>query len=81
MFPSILRALLDLRAKNLNEFMLVSVAYAIASIVEEVHLKDDYIIPKVDDPRILPIVTKTIKKVLGAHVRNKNDNSTKNMKN
>jgi malate dehydrogenase (oxaloacetate-decarboxylating) len=80
-FPSILRALLDLRAKNLNEFMLVSVAYAIASIVEEVHLKDDYIIPKVDDPRILPIVTKTIKKVLGAHVRNKNDNSTKNTKN
>jgi malate dehydrogenase (oxaloacetate-decarboxylating) len=78
-FPSILRALLDLRANNLNEFMLVSVAYAIASIVEEVHLKDDYIIPKVDDPRILPIVTKTIKKVLGAHVRNK-DNSAKNMR-
>jgi malate dehydrogenase (oxaloacetate-decarboxylating) len=79
-FPSILRALLDLRANNLNELMLVSVAYAIASIVEEVHLKDDYIIPKVDDPRILPIVTKTIKKVLGAHVRKK-DNSAKNMKN
>jgi len=79
-FPSILRALLDLRANNLSEFMLVSVAYAIASIVEEVHLKDDYIIPKVDDPRILPIVTKTIKKVLRAHVRNK-DNSAKNMKN
>ena len=79
-FPSIFRALLDLRANNLSEFMLVSVAYAIASIVQEVHLKDDYIIPKVDDPRILPIVTKTIKKVLGAHVRNK-DNSADNMKN
>jgi malate dehydrogenase (oxaloacetate-decarboxylating) len=79
-FPSIFRALLDLRASNLSEFMLVSVAYAIASIVEEVHLKDDYIIPKVDDPRILPIVTKTIKKVLGAHVRNK-DNSAKTLKN
>jgi malate dehydrogenase (oxaloacetate-decarboxylating) len=75
-FPSIFRALLDLRANNLSEFMLVSVAYAIASIVEEVHLKDDYIIPKVDDPRILPIVTKTIKKVLGSHVSNK-DNSAK----
>jgi malate dehydrogenase (oxaloacetate-decarboxylating) len=74
--PSIFRALLDLRANNLSEFMLVSVAYAIASIVEEVHLKDDYIIPKVDDPRILPIVTKTIKKVLGSHVSNK-DNSAK----
>ena len=79
-FPSIFRALLDLRANNLSEFMLVSVAYAIASIVEEVHLKDDYIIPKVDDPRILPIVTKTIKKVLGSHVSNK-DNSAKNLKN
>jgi malate dehydrogenase (oxaloacetate-decarboxylating) len=79
-FPSIFRALLDLRANNLSELMLVSVAYAIASIVEEVHLKDDYIIPKVDDPRILPIVTKTIKKVLRAHVRNK-VNSAKNMKN
>ncbi len=70
-FPSILRALLDLRANNLSENMLVSVAYAIAGIVEEVHLKDDYIIPKVDDPRILPIVTKTIKKVLDKHIRNK----------
>lgn len=79
-FPSIFRALLDLRANNLSEFMLVSVAYAIATIVEEVHLKDDYIIPKVDDPRILPIVTKTIKKVLRTHVRNK-DNSAKNLKN
>jgi malate dehydrogenase (oxaloacetate-decarboxylating) len=70
-FPSILRALLDLRANNLSEFMLVSVAYAIAGIVEEVHLRDDYIIPKVDDPRILPIVTETIKKVLDKHIRNK----------
>jgi len=70
-FPSILRALLDLRANNLTENMLVSVGYAIAGIVEEVHLNDDYIIPKVDDPRILPIVTKTIKKVLDKHIRNK----------
>ncbi|HYY87021.1 MAG TPA: NADP-dependent malic enzyme [Nitrososphaeraceae archaeon] len=68
-FPSVFRALLDLRANNLSEFMLVSVAQAIASIVEEIHLKNDYIIPKVDDPRILPIVTKTIKKVLGKHVK------------
>jgi malate dehydrogenase (oxaloacetate-decarboxylating) len=50
--------------------MLVSVAHAIASIVEDVHLGNDYIIPKVDDPRILPIVTKTIKKVIGRHIKN-----------
>lgn len=42
--------------------MLVSVAYAIASIVEDVSPRNDYIIPKVDDLRILPIVTNTIKK-------------------
>lgn len=69
-FPSILRALLDLRANNLSEFMLVSVAYAIANIVEDVHLRNDYIIPKVDDPRIPPVVTKTIKKVLGGNIKN-----------
>ncbi|MFZ0316570.1 MAG: NADP-dependent malic enzyme [Nitrososphaeraceae archaeon] len=68
-FPSVIRALLDLRANNLSEFMLVSVAYAIASIVEDIHLRYDYIIPKVDDPRIIPIVTKTIKKVLRKHIK------------
>jgi malate dehydrogenase (oxaloacetate-decarboxylating) len=68
-FPAVFRALLDLRANNLSESMLVSVAHAIASIVDDVHLKNDYIIPKVDDPRILPIVTRTIKKVLGTHIR------------
>ncbi len=71
-FPSILRALLDLRASNLSESMLVSVANAIAGIVEDIHLREDYIIPKVDDPRILPIVTKTIKQVLSTHIRNDN---------
>lgn len=74
-FPSVFRALLDLRANNLSDNMLVSVAHAIASIVEDVHLQNDYIIPKVDDPRILPIVTKTIKKVLGRHI---NDNVRSN---
>ena len=75
-FPSVFRALLDLRVNNLSEFMLVSVAHAIASIVEDIHLRNDYIIPKVDDPRILPIVTKTIKKVLGRHIKNKVDSKT-----
>ncbi len=69
-FPSVLRALLDLRANNLSENMLVSVAHAIASIVEDVHLRNDYIIPRVDDPRILSIVTNTIKEVLGRHIKN-----------
>jgi malate dehydrogenase (oxaloacetate-decarboxylating) len=71
-FPSVIRALLDLRANNLSEYMLVSVANAIANIVEDVHLRYNYIIPKVDDPRIIPIVTKTIKKVLRKHIKTSN---------
>jgi malate dehydrogenase (oxaloacetate-decarboxylating) len=60
-FPSVLRALLDMRAKGLDEDMLMAASYAIASLVERSHLNEDYIIPKVNDPRILPIVTRTLK--------------------
>ncbi|HZD83654.1 MAG TPA: NADP-dependent malic enzyme [Nitrososphaeraceae archaeon] len=63
-FPSVLRALLDTRAKELDEKMLVTASYAIASLVEKTHLKEDFIIPKVNDPRILPFVTETLKKAI-----------------
>ncbi|HEX6029010.1 MAG TPA: NADP-dependent malic enzyme, partial [Nitrososphaeraceae archaeon] len=59
-FPSILRALLDLRVKTIQEDMLVAVAKAIAALVTDAHLKEDYIIPKINDPRILPIVNQTL---------------------
>jgi malate dehydrogenase (oxaloacetate-decarboxylating) len=63
-FPSILRALLDLRAKTVQEDILVAVAKAIAALVTDAHLKEDYIIPKINDPRILPIVNQTLKEAL-----------------
>jgi malate dehydrogenase (oxaloacetate-decarboxylating) len=63
-FPSILRALLDLRVKAIQEDMLVAVAKAIAALVTDAHLKEDYIIPKINDPRILPIVNQTLKEAL-----------------
>jgi malate dehydrogenase (oxaloacetate-decarboxylating) len=63
-FPSILRALLDLRAKTIQEDILVAVAKAIAGLVTDAHLKEDYIIPKINDPRILPIVNQTLKEAL-----------------
>lgn len=66
-FPSVLRALLDTRAKGLDEQMLVTASYAIASLVEETRLKEDYVIPRVNDPRILPIVTETLKKAIRSH--------------
>ena len=67
-FPSVLRALLDMRAKGLDEDMLVAASYAIASLVDRSNLKEDYIIPKVNDPRILPIVTKTLKDAIKNHM-------------
>ena len=67
-FPSILRVLLDIRARTLSEDMLVSVAYAIAGIVNDAHLKEDYIIPKVNDPRIFPTVTKAFRDAIQKHV-------------
>jgi malate dehydrogenase (oxaloacetate-decarboxylating) len=71
-FPSILRSLLDLRINTLSEDMLVAVATAIADIVESNHLKYDYIIPKVDDPRIIHIVTNTLKNAIQKHIDKKN---------
>jgi malate dehydrogenase (oxaloacetate-decarboxylating) len=66
-FPSVLRALLDTRAKGLDEKMLVTASYAIASLVEKTHLNENYVIPKVNDPRILPVVTQTLKEAIGKH--------------
>ena len=67
-FPSLLRSMLDLRVKNLTEQMLVSVANAIANLVDDKHLAPNFIVPKVNDPRILPAVTQTLKKVLVTHL-------------
>jgi malate dehydrogenase (oxaloacetate-decarboxylating) len=67
-FPSILRALLDLRINTLSEDVLVSVAAAIAGIVDSNNLKDDYIVPKLDDPRIIQIVTDTLKNAIQRRV-------------
>ena len=67
-FPSVLRALLDLRIRNLSEEMLVAVATAIADIVDSTHLKNDYIIPKVNDPRIIHIVDKVLKQAIQVHI-------------
>jgi malate dehydrogenase (oxaloacetate-decarboxylating) len=70
-FPSILRALLDLRVTTLNEAILVSVATAIADIVDSRHLKFDYLIPKVDDPRIIHVVTDTLKNAIQKNIDKK----------
>lgn len=68
-FPSVLRALLDLKVKTLTENMLVAVAHAIAGIVDEAHISEQYIIPKVNDPRVLPVVINAIKESIKTHIQ------------
>ena len=76
-FPSVIRSLLDLRVKLLDDNLMVNVAYTIANLVEGQHLKPDYIIPPINDPRILPVVTQTlrnvIQKTVAHHYENKSE--------
>lgn len=53
-FPGIFRGALDVRAKDVNEKMMVAAANAIASLVSEAELKEDYIITSPVDPRVMP---------------------------
>ena len=53
--------------------MLVAASCAIASLVERPHLNEEYIIPKVNDPRILPIVIRTLKDAIKSHINNYNN--------
>jgi malate dehydrogenase (oxaloacetate-decarboxylating) len=71
-FPSILRALLDLRINTLSQGMLVAVATAISNILDNKQLRSDYIIPRVDDPRIIHIVTETLRNAIQSHMEDKN---------
>ena len=51
-FPGVFRGTLDVRAKEINEEMKLAAAYAIADIVTDEELKEDYIIPDALDPRV-----------------------------
>jgi malate dehydrogenase (oxaloacetate-decarboxylating) len=63
-FPSIFRALLDLRIRNLDEDILISVSKSIADLVDIKYLNEEFIIPKINDPRILPVVTHSLKEYI-----------------
>ncbi len=51
-FPGIFRGALDCRAKEINEEMKVAASYAIASLVSDSELNEDYILPYAFDERI-----------------------------
>ncbi|MFZ5966207.1 MAG: NAD(P)-dependent malic enzyme [Bacillota bacterium] len=61
-FPGIFRGALDVRAKDINEEMKVAAAYAIASIIGEDELREDYVIPNALDKRVAERVAAEVAK-------------------
>ena len=61
-FPGIFRGALDVRATRINEKMKVAAAEAIASLITEDELHEDYVIPGPFDKRVAPIVAKSVAK-------------------
>ena len=51
-FPGIFRGVFDVRAREINDEMKLAAAYAIADLVTEQELREDYIIPEPFDQRV-----------------------------
>lgn len=51
-FPGMFRGAFDVRAREINEEMKMAAANALASLISDDELSEDYIIPKAFDPRV-----------------------------
>ena len=60
-FPGIFRGALDVRATDINEQMKLAAVGAIASLVNENELRDDYIIPRALDERVVQVVAEAVR--------------------
>lgn len=59
-FPGIFRGALDVKASQITENMKIAAAYAIASLVDEDKLNEDYILPYAFDSRIKDTVANAV---------------------
>lgn len=62
-FPGIFRGALDAKAVNISEEMKIAAAKAIASIIPEDELREDYIIPDAFNKKVVEAVAKVVKDV------------------
>ncbi|KGO14479.1 malate dehydrogenase [Clostridium botulinum] len=62
-FPGIFRGALDVRSKVINEEMKLAASKAIASLVQDNELNEEYIIPGAFDKRVAEVVAEEVKKV------------------
>jgi len=59
-FPGIFRGTFDVRASDINEEMKMAAARALAGLISDEELSEDYIIPKAFDPRVGPAVAAAV---------------------
>ena len=59
-FPGVFRGTFDARASDINEEMKMAAAKALASLVSDEELSEDYIIPKAFDERVGPTVAAAV---------------------
>ena len=59
-FPGIFRGTFDVRASDINEEMKMAAAEALANLIAEEELNEEYIIPMAFDPRVGPAVAAAV---------------------
>ena len=61
-FPGLFRGAIDVRARQINEEMKVAATWAIANLIPEDKLADDYVIPSAFDINVAPAVAAAVAK-------------------
>src|SRR5215467_12593986 len=59
-FPGFFRGMLDVRARHVNEEMKLAEAHALAGIVGDDEIGEEYITPSMFDPRVVPTVAAAV---------------------
>jgi malate dehydrogenase (oxaloacetate-decarboxylating) len=59
-FPGFFKGLFDVRARRVNDEMKLAAAHALANIVTDTELCEEYITPSMFDPRVVPAVAAAV---------------------
>ena len=59
-FPALFRGAFDVRASDINEEMKIAASYALANLISDEELNENYIIPAAFDPRVKEAVSKAV---------------------
>ena len=59
-FPGVFRGAFDVRASDINEEMKIAASRALAGLISDKELREDYIIPKAFDPRVAGAVAAAV---------------------